>query len=157
MNFDELFDAELIRINFPCSSKDDLFKKLSTLLFEKGYVEETFKDAIIKREAEYPTGLTTGSMQLAIPHTDVVHVKQPFIFVVKLETALPFIHMGTSDQEIEVNNIFMLGIKDPSKQVNLLSLIMDKLQDQEFIKTFISINDIKQMEAFLKNNFRSEE
>lgn len=156
MNFSDLFNESLIFIDFKCSSKEKLFEELADRLHEKGYVKQSFKDAIIKREKEYPTGLETESIKLAIPHTDAVHVKKPFIFVIKLEQPLPFIHMGTSDQEIEVDNIFMLGIKEPSKQVNLLSLIMEKLQDEEFISQFKSIDNTEKMEAFLNKTFRGE-
>lgn len=156
MNFSDLFNESLIFIDFKCSSKEKLFEELADRLHEKGYVKQSFKDAIIKREKEYPTGLETESIKLAIPHTDAVHVKKPFIFVVKLEQPLLFIHMGTSDQEIEVDNIFMLGIKEPSKQVNLLSLIMEKLQDEEFISQFKSIDNTEKMEAFLNKTFRGE-
>ncbi|WAA09301.1 PTS sugar transporter subunit IIA [Fervidibacillus albus] len=157
MDFTDLFNAELIRIDMDWTSKEDFFREICNKLFESGYIEETFEEAIMKREASYPTGLATEKMNISIPHTDVVHVKKPFIFVIKLANSLPFIHMGTTDHEIEVDYVFMLGIKEPSKQVHLLSLIMDKIQDENFIQTIESIKDVNEMENYLKNTFRSDE
>ncbi|MUK87464.1 PTS sugar transporter subunit IIA [Ornithinibacillus sp. L9] len=156
MNYADLFDEELICINKEFSSREELFEELSNILYSKGYIEKTFKYAIKKRESEYPTGLATDVMNLAIPHTDVEHVKKPFIFVAKLKKTLPFIQMGTNEDVINVDNIFILGIKDPSKQVNLLSKIMEKLQDGIFKGNYTSISDEKEMATYLKQTFGSE-
>lgn len=157
MDIADLIDHKLIRINLICKSIDDLFEQLCATLYENGYIEDTFKVAIAKREKEFPTGLVTESLKFAIPHTDPMHVKKPFIFVVKLAQSLQFVHMGTTDQVIEVDNIFMLGIEEPSQQVNLLSSLLEKIQDVVFKNEFQSILDTEVMETYLKNTFRSVE
>ncbi|MDQ0174953.1 PTS sugar transporter subunit IIA [Bacillus chungangensis] len=157
MEYADLFREDLIEIEAEYSSQQEMFETICNNLFENGFVAETFKDAITKREEEYPTGILTGKMSIAIPHTDVMHVHKPFIYVVKLKKTLPFIQMGTTDEWIEVENIFMLGIKVPSEQIGLLSLMMDKLQNEQFNNGYNMISSQKEMEKYLKNNFRSEE
>ncbi|MFD1449042.1 PTS sugar transporter subunit IIA [Oceanobacillus profundus] len=157
MNYADLFDAELICINQEFSSRNELFEELSNTLYCKGYIEETFKYAIKQRELEFPTGLATETMNIAIPHTDVVHVKKPFIYVAKLKKSLPFIQMGTDDEVIDVDNIFILGIKEPSVQVHLLSRIMEMLQDEFFKGNYKTIAEAKEMELYLKNTFGRDE
>lgn len=157
MGFETLFQKELIKLNTEFHSSDDMFVALSHDLIKNGYVEDTFNQAIIEREKEFPTGLSTGKALLAIPHTDTKHITKPFIYVVKANKPMKFLQMATRDKWLEVNIIFMLGIKDPAKQVGLLSLIIDKFKDEQFVHTFQSISNEKEMLAFLKNNFRRDE
>ena len=39
-------------------------------------MKETFGQALIDREAVFPTGLKTETFEIAIPHTDVEHVEE---------------------------------------------------------------------------------
>lgn len=156
MNYADLFDEELIVMEEDFSSQAEMFGVISDKLHEKDYVKNSFKEAIIQREKDYPTGLETETMKIAIPHTDVVHVKRPFIYVAKLKKSLPFVHMGTSDSLVNVDNIFMLGIKDPSKQVGLLSLVMEKLQDEKFKDDYHVISNKQEMITYLKKIFRGD-
>lgn len=65
--------------------------------------------------------------------------------------------MATTDKWIDVNTVFILGIKNPSKQVGLLSTIMDKFREKIFIDNFSAISNQDQMIDFLQKQFRSEE
>lgn len=157
MNFANLFQKELIKLNAEFSSTDEMFEALSNDLIENGYAETSFKQAIIEREKEFPTGLSTETEQLAIPHTDTKHIKKPFIYIVKLNQPLRFLQMATTDTWLDINIIFMLGIKEPSKQVGLLSLIIDKFKDEQFVNMFNSISTEEEMLAILQKQFRSED
>ncbi|NAW45000.1 PTS sugar transporter subunit IIA, partial [Salmonella sp. gx-f4] len=63
--FSRLFDQDLILTNLECTSKYDFFEKVSIFLEDKGYVTENFKEAIIRREEKYPTGLRTEPYHVA--------------------------------------------------------------------------------------------
>lgn len=156
MDYTKLFQKDLIEINAIYTTQNEMFEKVCDKLFQQGFVKETFKEAIQAREQAYPTGLKTDYMTIAIPHTDAVHVQKPFVYVINLKTSLPFIQMGTNDQWINVDDIFLLGIKEPGKQTGLLSLMMNKVQDEAFYYGYNKISSQKEMEAFLKNNFRSD-
>jgi PTS system galactitol-specific IIA component len=157
MGYKELFQHELIEIDATYLSQKEMFEVVSKKLYKKGYVKATFRDALIKREAEYPTGLALNKTSIAIPHTDVHHIEIPFIYVIKLKRPLSFVQMATTEEWIEVDYIFMLGIKDPSKQVGLLSIIMNKMQEDQFANKFSGISSVNEMEAFLKYEFGSGE
>ncbi|GGB58628.1 PTS galactitol transporter subunit IIA [Lentibacillus populi] len=157
MDYADLFDEGLVDLEVDFSSQEEIFELISNVLNDKGYVENSFKSAILKRESEFPTGLATETMKIAIPHTDVMHVRKPFIYVAKLKKPIPFLHMGTDDDWVDVENIFVLGIKEPSEQVGLLSLIMEKLQDKQFKKNFNTIANKQEMVVYLKKNFGSED
>jgi PTS system galactitol-specific IIA component len=50
-------------------SREELLQKVASELERKKYVKKSNKDAIISREAQYPTGLPTDVLKVAIPHT----------------------------------------------------------------------------------------
>lgn len=52
-----------------CTDREVL-QIIGKLLLEKGYVKESFGNALIEREEKYPTGLAMVPYPVAIPHTD---------------------------------------------------------------------------------------
>jgi len=122
-----------------------MFQNMSCILYKHNFIKSTFQKAIIEREREFPTGLQTEVVNFAIPHTDVEHIQKPFISIVRPKNNIRFIQMGTTDMEIDVGIIFILGIKDSSEQVGMLSLIMEKIQNISFKK---EINQSKSKEEF---------
>lgn len=156
MDFSQLFSKELIQINGSYQNQQELFSALSTILFDLGYVEASFYSALSEREKQFPTGLQTDMVRLAIPHTDIIYVKKPFIFVCKLKSPITFIQMGSLDEEVAIDTIFMLGIKEPKEQVGLLAEVMQLFRDDQFIQIFQQTNQREEMALLLKNKFRSE-
>jgi len=157
MEYSDLFDSKLIKLNQEFESQRELFEYVSDILEEENYTEDTFFDAIREREKVFPTGLQTDMVNLAIPHTDVLHVKRPFIFVVTLNKPIKFIQMGTFDEWVDIDKVFVLGIKEPQEQVGLLSNIMTQFRNKYFIDAFNGIVNISKMEELLKNEFGSVE
>ncbi len=157
MEYSDLFDSKLIKLNQEFESQRELFEYVSDILEEENYTEDTFFDAIREREKVFPTGLQTDMVNLAIPHTDVIHVKRPFIFVVTLNKPIKFIQMGTFDEWVDIDTVFVLGIKEPQEQVGLLSNIMTQFRNKYFIDAFNGIVNISKMEELLKNEFGSVE
>ena len=157
MEYSDLFDSKLIRLNKEFESQLELFEYVSDILKEEDYTEDTFFEAVTAREKVFPTGLQTDMVNLAIPHTDVIHVKKPFIFIVTLTKPVKFVQMGTFDEWVDIDTVFFLGIKEPQEQVGLLSNIMTQFRDKHFIDAFNSMVNISKMEELLKNEFGSVE
>ena len=59
-----LFNEELIVLNLEAKDDKDAIRQLANRLFKAGYVKESFIEAIIEREANYPTGLSSGIWEL---------------------------------------------------------------------------------------------
>ena len=116
----QLVQKDLINLEGKGETKQELLKNLAETLFEKGYVNDGFAKAILEREEEFPTGL-----QLE---------KKPFIYVVKLATPVTFIQMGTSDVEVDVHFVVVLGISEPKNQTGLLVELMNVFQQEAFIE-----------------------
>jgi len=142
----ELVREELIDLNNDNTNVEDFFRQASDKLIELDYAEDTFFEAIYEREKKYPTGLELPKIVIAIPHTDVDHIKEPFIYVNKMESkSLEFIQMGTDDVSVYPEYVIVLGIKEPEEQVGLLSTLIELFSDAEFVEEFKHIQSEKEM------------
>lgn len=129
-----LISEELIFNNFDADSFESLISIVGYKLVDKGYVYDSFIPAIVKREKEYPTGLMLNDFRVAIPHTDHIHIKKPFIAVVKNNQEIPIVQMGTDSDQMNVRHFFILGIKNPEEQVPLLQSLIDNFNDASFVE-----------------------
>ena len=136
MDINEMLNIDLIDVNLRAETKEELFELVGKDLEVKGFVNKNYTEGIKKREKEFPIGLITKNLNIALPHSETEYVEKPFIYIVKLQNSpLTFNQMG-DNQEMEVSDFFFLGIKDPSKQVQLLSYLMDLFSDDNFINDY---------------------
>lgn len=132
------------------SNFEALIKKLELQLFTNNYIEKSFGKNIIKREKIYPTGLSFDNINIAIPHTDAIHVKTTGIIPIKLKKPIKMIHMATADQVILVQYIFLLLIKESEKQIDFLTDLMKKFQSHDFIVNLKAITNSKDLKNIFK-------
>lgn len=52
-----MLNEELIYLDMPYSTQNELFEEMSKKFLELGYVNEEYLDALKKREEEFPTGI----------------------------------------------------------------------------------------------------
>lgn len=149
MSFKELFKPELMALNMQAADQIDFFSQVSDRLLEQNVVKETFKAVISERENNYPTGLQLENFAVAIPHTDVVHVKEAFVAVNRLSNPIDFYQMGTDDVVVPVKDILVLGIKDPKKQVGLLAELMGAFADPSFVEKYEKATTIEEITALI--------
>ena len=91
---DQIFREDIVWLDQEFESQESFYREIADRLYKKGLVKETFGQALIDREAVFPTGLKTETFEIAIPHTDVEHVEEVFIAVVRFKTPIPYAHMG---------------------------------------------------------------
>lgn len=149
MSFRELFKLEFMDLNLDVNDQVDFFSKVSDRLLVQNVVEDSFKEAITEREKKYPTGLQLENFTIAIPHTDVNHVKEAFVAVNRLKQPINFYQMGTDDLVVPVKEILVLGIKDPKKQVGLLAQLMELFSDVEFVKKYQNANSNEEIKNLI--------
>ncbi|MBX8936758.1 PTS sugar transporter subunit IIA [Enterococcus hulanensis] len=126
---------ELIFLNLTVSNRAELFKKLSTLFLDKGYVNEGFYDFIVEREENYPTGLDLETHTVAIPHGDPEYIEQSFISVVTLTRPIKMKKMENADEEIDVDLFFVLGLNDGTQHLQILKQIIGYIQQEKFVQS----------------------
>ena len=60
------FNASLVSF-IDVSSVEEVETLMSSMLCDQGFVEPSFKDALLEREANFPTALSLGTYGVAIP------------------------------------------------------------------------------------------
>lgn len=113
---------------------------ISDILFEKGYVKETFKQAILKREMEYPTGVSTQKFNLAIPHTDAEFVNKNGIAFIRFKDRCHFRELCTNN-DVDVDMAFLLLVANKDEQVVVLSKLMEIFSNDELLESIYNEDD----------------
>ncbi|SFV41378.1 PTS sugar transporter subunit IIA [Ligilactobacillus acidipiscis] len=135
-----LLQEELIFLDVTARDQFELLQKLSQELFKRGYAKDSFAAGIIQREKKFPTGLDTGTVKVALPHTDAKHVIKPAILVASLKQSVDFMAMGTNDQRMPVSLVFMLAIAEPKVQLATLSKLMGIFTEHEILNEIQTAN-----------------
>jgi len=127
-------DTELIKIDLSVDSGEGVIKELGQLMTGKEYVKQGYIEAVLKREAILPTGLNIGGTCVAIPHTDPIYVNEAAIAVGRLCKPVKFHNMINPDEVLDVKVVFLLAVKNPQSQVELLKKLMALFQNIELLQ-----------------------
>lgn len=151
---EQIFREDFIWLDETFDDKNQFFETIGSRLYEKGAVEESFADALKKREEVYPTGLKTEAYEIAIPHTDVEHVKEASISFVRFKDTILFSHMGEPEIRVNAKFAFVLGVKEPSQQVEVLSTLVQLISDEEEMKKLEAMDSPAQISDLLNKFFQ---
>jgi PTS system galactitol-specific IIA component len=83
INYKEMLHEDTIFLTIDANDRDDLFEQIAERLNKLGYVKDSYAEALKKREDEFPTGLVTKYLSIALPHVDPENINKPFIAAVK--------------------------------------------------------------------------
>lgn len=149
MIWEDLKDS-LIIPSLDVSTFEDVMKEVGGALIKEGYAKESYIEALIKREKEFPTGLDINGVGVAIPHTDVSHVNEAATAIAVLNKPVKFIQMGTDDEPVDVSLVFMLAVVNPSAHIDHLNRILSIIQDTEVLKQLLEVKDKQQIINIIK-------
>lgn len=122
----------------PFESYEDVFKYLHEKLTAAGIVKESYLEALIAREREYPTGIELDGYAVAIPHCDTEHALKPAIYI--LRTPRPtLVNQADGDNQLETQLIINLVVTSPLDQLQLLKSLFSHLQDKDFYKKLLEL------------------
>ncbi|MDH3942679.1 MAG: PTS sugar transporter subunit IIA [Anaerolineae bacterium] len=154
---DEFISQDLIRVGLKAASRDEAVCELAALLQKHGYVKESYAQAALDREKEFPTGLPTMDVQVAIPHTDVEHCLKPGMAVGVLAQPVEFTEMATLDRFVQAEIIFLLSITVPEDQVKWLARLVDLFQTPGVLLQLKDSPDARACRQLLLEKLRKEE
>lgn len=145
----EQLNENLIMTNLEAETSKDVFKALGGLLTEKGYTKDTYVNALGEREAEYPTGLDIEGTGVAIPHTDATHVNESAIAIATLKNPVEWTQMGTDDETVDTQVVFMLALASKG-HLEALQQLIGIIQDQELLKNLIETGEAMDIITLIK-------
>src|SRR5699024_10862301 len=119
----------------------EVLEFMANELVDKGYVKPSFLEGVLEREKNYPTGLDTGDIKVAIPHTDSEHVLKSCISVAVLKETVVFKDMGDPNGKVDVDIVFMLAIAEPKNQVPILTKLMSIFSDKELLNNIYNSDE----------------
>ncbi len=137
------FDESMILELEDVQSNTQALTFLTDYLMEKGFVKEGYREAILKREANFPTGLSTGEINIAIPHADTSYVNQAALCVGILKKPVKFSAMDEPDHQIDVNIIIVLALKEAHGHLEMLQKVVELIKDQDNLKSIVTAKDKK--------------
>lgn len=140
-----VLSKELVFSKVPAENSDEVIHYLANKLYEDGKVKDTFEQAVKDREKIYPTGLPTGKIAVAIPHTNVEYVNEAAIAFATLQHPVKFHNMAVTDQTVDAEIVVMLAMKNPHSQVSMLQKLMALFQDQTLLGKLQLIDDNAQL------------
>ncbi len=142
------FSSELVIAGYEAETAQQVIDALCTLMKAQGMVEEGYCAAVIEREKTYPTGIPTAFYDVAIPHAPSDHVLSPGIAIAQLKNGVPFYSMGDTDQKLDASVIFLLAVKNPKAQLNMLKSLMGIFENEDAmtaIKNAVSAAEIAEI------------
>ncbi|MBP9479048.1 MAG: PTS sugar transporter subunit IIA [Sebaldella sp.] len=147
-----LLDKDLIELNVKLEDKDELLRYMGEKLLIKNIVKGTYPEAVVMREKEFPTGISSKNIGIAIPHTVAEHVNEPKVAISILKKPIEFQMMGEPNVKVQVSLVIMIAINNPDLQIDFLQKLVSIIEDHDLllqIKNAESIDEVYELLSFL--------
>lgn len=141
----KLLTPELVFAQVKVNTSAEVIHFLAHKLKVNGKVKDTFEQAVKKREDLHPTGLPSGKIAVAIPHTDVQYVTEAAIAFTTLGHPVQFYNMAETTNVLDVRIVVMLALKDPHSQIKMLQKLMALFQNQKLLNSLQKITDNQEL------------
>lgn len=136
----EFFNEEITLFQQEADSAAEALKSLAEVFQEKKLVTTDFYQNILKREEAFPTGLDVNGIGVALPHTDSEFVHRSQVGFLSLKQPVSFFQMGTTDQPVKVQILFMLALKEPHQQLTMLQNLIAMFQKEGVLQQLLAVD-----------------
>ena len=132
-------------------SSEEALAIVCAKLLDEGKIKEGYLEAILAREAEYPTGLDLEGINVAIPHTDWIWSNTTQLVVATFAKPVTWHSMEDPDETVDVSMMIMSLFDDPSHQIEALTKIMGVVQDQGLVARLAGSSSVQEIaQAFIQ-------
>lgn len=146
----EELDKELIFTQLKAKNDIEILKKLGRALWEKGYTAEGYCQAVVDRERQFPTGIETKGMGIAIPHASSEYVKKDQVAIAVLSEPVSFVRMDTEHAIAAVHIVFMLALTETERHLRYLERIVTLIQDEAVLQQLQQAKDAEAVIAIIQ-------
>lgn len=140
----DMFSKDRVNFDLKATNKDEAINELIQILYEDGKIidKEKFRQAVLKREEEFSTGIGMG---IAIPHGKSNAVKEASIAFGRSNKGVDYESMDDKPAHL----FFLIAVPEESSDVHLkaLSEISRKLMHTE---TRENLFKVQSFEEFIK-------
>lgn len=141
-----------------CRNQDQrqYFETMIQQLNNRNMVRDGFAEALRHREQQFPTGIETRSLGVAVPHVDSEYVKENALFITAFQPPVDFFRMDKPDRKVSVVLSFLLLIKDVSSHTATLAQLTEVWKDEELLKQLSSATSKEEVIALLSGEKAEE-
>lgn len=148
--FDKVREDQ-IYLGIEGGSREEVLRSIADRLVAKGVAKESFPDALLAREAEYPTGLPLGGeLNIAIPHAHPEHINEITVTIAVPKSPVVFQEMGNKESEVTVQIIVCLTLQKLDDNVKMLPALMDFFADEGNLQAILRCKEPRQVMALLR-------
>jgi PTS system galactitol-specific IIA component len=122
------------------TDRDQLIHLLAAEMAKYGMVEPCYGASVLEREKEFPTGVPTMPVPIAIPHSERSQVYKPG------PTCL-----------LNVRVVFMLAASLNDEHLHMIKDVMEIIQDSEVVNALLAAETTKEIEAIMHQEFAKRE
>ena len=138
-----------ILLDLEAHDREEAITHLSAVWEQAGIIKPGYGAAVIQREMEYPTGLPTEGVHVAIPHASAELVNSSALFFCRLKHPVLFGAMDSDTEMLEVPMIFMLALKDSAVHTDVLRGLMEIFQNSELLHSLYTSQDERELRTIL--------
>jgi PTS system galactitol-specific IIA component len=146
------FDEEIMTLHANVPDSTTIITQLAHQLETRKIVSSNFLNCVLEREVKYPTGLATGTIGVAIPHTGSTYIYKSQIAFASLKKPVVFKSMVDLSQSLQVSLVFMIAMSKPHEQTALLSNLMGMFQKQVVLEELLKSDTKQQVIQILNTN-----
>ncbi|MGB9812892.1 MAG: BglG family transcription antiterminator [Thermovenabulum sp.] len=144
----ELLTKDTIRLKVKAENWEDAVRIGGKLLFEKGFIESTYIDAMVKNVKEIGPYIVIAP-GIAMPHARPEDgVKKVCMSLITLKEPVEF---GNKDND-PVRLVICFGAVDHESHLKALSELMEILMDKQSLEGIFKSEDVNEVLNIIKNN-----
>ena len=155
MKIEDILKEDCIIENLQASSREEALTIMSNVLLAKGYVKDSFPEAILTREKHYPSGLPMEGHKIAIPHTDAEHVNKSVILFARLSQPLEFATMGDPDEKIQISLISMFALAEKKDIGKMLEVLITAYSNNDVLEAILKAPSAREIFNILRQHVES--
>lgn len=150
-----LITADLIRLAAKVKDEQAAMAVLGAILIKNGYISEGYIKDVVKREKEFPTGITLAGSGIAIPHaTPAGNVRQNGIAILQLAQPIVFHSMENAEDVVSVDIVFMLALKDSDQHIAMLQKLFGLFQMDRVMRILQNTTDKEELRNTVLENLK---
>lgn len=145
------FNEKNILLNLNMNNKEEAIDALIVNMMESGHVNRGYYKDVMERENQYPTGLPTVPIAVAIPHAKSKHVNISGVGVAVLKNPVEFNNMVNPDEKLSVKLVFLLANQNYDDQLRDLCQLMEIFASEELLSEISEVGNTKEFIKKLHN------
>ncbi|QCR36813.1 PTS galactitol transporter subunit IIA [Nissabacter sp. SGAir0207] len=129
-----------IKTQIDFADAETALRHIGQQMLAQGVVKASYPEALLAREAEFPTGIALERHAVAIPHCSAEHACRPALYLIRPTAPVPF-QQADDACLVAVSLIIALIVTDPQQQLVLLRTLFSQLQEPGFLDALLSVPD----------------